>query len=83
MWSLPGPGIEPMSSAFADEFLSTVPPEKSTADVLMCVYNCETIPSQGNEHYSLQSSCNLLESLLPASPCPPSAFPWQRLTITD
>ena len=29
MWDLPGPGIEPMSSALAGWFLSTVPPGKS------------------------------------------------------
>ena len=28
MWSLPGPGIEPMSPALAGEFLSTVPSEQ-------------------------------------------------------
>ena len=29
MWDLPGPGIEPMSPALADRFLTTVPPGKS------------------------------------------------------
>ena len=29
MWNLPGPGIEPVSTAFASKFLSTVPLEKS------------------------------------------------------
>ena len=29
MWDLPGPGIEPMSSALAGEFLTTAPPGKS------------------------------------------------------
>ena len=29
MWSVPGPGIEPVSPALAGRFLSTVPPEKS------------------------------------------------------
>ena len=29
MWDLPGPGIEPLSSALADRFLTTVPPGKS------------------------------------------------------
>ena len=28
MWNLPGPGIEPVSSVLAGEFLSTVPPGK-------------------------------------------------------
>ena len=29
MWSLPGPGIEPVSPAYAGGFLSTVPPGSS------------------------------------------------------
>ena len=29
MWKLPGPGLEPVSPAFASKFLSTVPLEKS------------------------------------------------------
>ena len=29
-WDLPGPGIEPVSSAMASEFSSLVPPEKSS-----------------------------------------------------
>ena len=29
IWDLPGPGIEPMSSALAGEFLTTGPPGKS------------------------------------------------------
>ena len=29
MWDLPRPGIEPVSSALADGFLTTGPPEKS------------------------------------------------------
>ena len=29
MWNLPGPGIEPVSPALADEFSFTVPPRKS------------------------------------------------------
>ena len=28
MWDLPGPGIEPVSPALADGFLSTLPPGK-------------------------------------------------------
>ena len=28
MWDLPGPGLEPMSPALADGFLTTVPPGK-------------------------------------------------------
>ena len=35
MWNLPRPGIEPMCPAWAGEFLSTGPPEKSTANFLM------------------------------------------------
>ena len=30
MWDLPGPGLEPMSPAFAGGFLTTVPPGKSS-----------------------------------------------------
>ena len=30
MWNLPGPGIEPMSPALADGFLSTLPPGRSS-----------------------------------------------------
>ena len=29
MWDLPGPGLEPVSPALADGFLTTVPPGKS------------------------------------------------------
>ena len=29
MWDLPGPGLEPVSSALAGRFLTTVPPGKS------------------------------------------------------
>ena len=29
MWDLPGPGIEPVSPAFAGGFLTTAPPGKS------------------------------------------------------
>ena len=29
MWDLPGPGLEPVSPALADGFLTTAPPEKS------------------------------------------------------
>ena len=32
MWSLPGPGIEPMTPALAGGFLTTGPPEKSLTD---------------------------------------------------
>ena len=34
MWNLPGPGIEPVSLAFAGGFLSTVPPGKSSLHFL-------------------------------------------------
>ena len=34
MWNLPGPGIEPVSSALAGGFLSTVPPGKSLEGLL-------------------------------------------------
>ena len=37
-WDLPRPGIEPMSSALAGRFLTTVPPGKSLSCILM--YNC-------------------------------------------
>ena len=70
---------EHTSSALAGEFSPAVPPEESTADVLIRVCNWETTHGQGNEHYCPQSSCNLWESLLPASPRP-SAFPWQPLS---
>ena len=36
MWDLPGPGIEPVSPALADGFLTTGPPGKS----LGCFFNC-------------------------------------------
>ena len=32
MWDVPGPGLEPMSSALAGRFLTTVPPGKSKRD---------------------------------------------------
>ena len=34
MWDLPGPGLEPMSPALAGGFLTTVPPGKSSTEVL-------------------------------------------------
>ena len=34
MWNVPGPGIEPMSPALAEGFLSSVPPGKSRKDLL-------------------------------------------------
>ena len=33
-WDLPGPGIEPVSSALADGLLSTAPPRKSRSSTL-------------------------------------------------
>ena len=33
-WDLPGPGIEPVSSALADGLLSTAPPRKSRSATL-------------------------------------------------
>ena len=35
MWDLPGPGLEPVSSALAGRFLTTVPPGKSPLSVLL------------------------------------------------
>ena len=35
MWDLPGPGLEPVSSALAGGFLTTVPPGKPRAQVLI------------------------------------------------
>ena len=35
MWSLPGPGIEPMSPALAGGFLSTVASEKSNFSIFL------------------------------------------------
>ena len=35
MWNLPGPGIEPVSPALADEFSFTVPPRKSPKGSLL------------------------------------------------
>ena len=32
MWDLPGPGLEPMSPALADGFLTTAPPGKPLPD---------------------------------------------------
>ena len=34
MWDLPGPGLEPVSPALADGFLTTGPPGKPTPDLL-------------------------------------------------
>ena len=34
VWNLPRPGIEPMFLAFADGFLSTLPPRKSSSYIL-------------------------------------------------
>ena len=35
MWDLPGPGLEPVSPALADGFLTTVPPGKSESTVFI------------------------------------------------
>ena len=35
MWNLPGPGIEPTSPELAGRFLTTVPPEKSLAQIFV------------------------------------------------
>ena len=35
MWDLPGPGIESVSPALAGGFLTTVPPGKSTNEILI------------------------------------------------
>ena len=37
MWDLPGPGLEPMSPAFAGRFLTTAPPGKPPKDILIKV----------------------------------------------
>ena len=34
MWDLPGPGLEPVSPALADGFLTTAPPGKSSIFIL-------------------------------------------------
>ena len=34
MWDLPGPGLKPVSPAFAGRFLTTVPPGKPSLAIL-------------------------------------------------
>ena len=48
MWDLPGPGIEPVSSALAGGFLTTAPPGKSYMVFLMRNYFYDLIGLQGN-----------------------------------
>ena len=43
MWDLPGPGIEPVSSALASGFLTTGPPEKSRDIVIKVKITCRSL----------------------------------------
>ena len=43
MWDLPGPGIEPVSSALAGGFLTTVPPGKSQVPGFQPLFKMENI----------------------------------------
>ena len=56
-WTLPGPGIEPMSSALAGGFLATVPPGKSHT-LFYTLYSVLT--SAMGLHTLLQCFCVLL-----------------------
>ena len=38
MWNLPRPGLEPMSPALADRFLTTAPPGKSLSPFCFCLF---------------------------------------------
>ena len=45
MWDLPGPGMEPMSPALADGYLTTVPPGKSLLIYFLSLEKVIILPS--------------------------------------
>ena len=66
MWSLPGPGIEPMSPALAGRFLSTVAPGKSSPLFLLLILI----------QFCLSCFFNLLLNLSFASPSVNQTWQW-------
>ena len=44
MWDLPGPGLEPVSPALADGFLTTVPPGKPETTGFICSFTISLYP---------------------------------------
>ena len=46
MWDHPGPGLEPVSSALAGGFLTTMPPGQSHLDILKRVFKSQNNPSE-------------------------------------
>ena len=72
MWDLPGPGLEPVSSALAGRFLTTAPPGKPLSLPFRChlvpVSLCPNVPFlQGSQSYGLEltlvTSFNSITSL--------------------
>ena len=64
MWSLPGLGINPISSALAGRFLTTEPPGKT------CLHFCKPCVSECRHAKSFQSCltlCNPMDCSLPGS----------------
>ena len=59
MWDLPGPGLEPVSPALADGFLTTAPPGKPLAFVLETVH-LEFLDTQTNGSISKSDGSEVL-----------------------
>ena len=57
MWDLPGPGLKPVSPALAGGFLTTAPPGKSPAHILIILEG--TIENTG-EHELQTSTCSFI-----------------------
>ena len=72
MWSLPGPGIEPMSPALAGRVLTTGPPGNPRTHFLGTVYlmdtsSCKQIPGVVNPHAQMHSESRFILSTNPPS----------------